>query len=49
LARSGQNKVVAAGGLILSAADASYQDAPCENVLTLIEVWRDMADYPLCV
>jgi len=35
------------GGLILSAADAIFSDAPWENVLTMITTWRDVGAYPI--
>jgi uroporphyrinogen-III decarboxylase len=35
------------GGLILSAADAIYEDAPWENVVALIDAWREVGRYPI--
>ena len=35
------------GGLILSAADAIYEDAPWDNVLAMIDTWRQAGAYPL--
>ena len=35
------------GGLILSASDAIYKDAPWENVVAMIEAWRETDSYPL--
>jgi uroporphyrinogen decarboxylase len=37
------------GGLILSAADAIYRDAPWSNVLIMPDEWRRRRDYPLAV
>jgi len=35
------------GGLILSAADAIYEDAPWENVVALIDAWKEAGRYPI--
>jgi len=35
------------GGLILNAADAIYKDAPWDNVISMIQAWREMGEYPL--
>lgn len=35
------------GGLILSAADCLFSDAPLENVKTMIERWREIGTYPI--
>lgn len=37
------------GGFILYPVDQIFQDTPWQNVLTLIECWREMADYPIAV
>lgn len=37
------------GGFILYPVDQIFQDTPWQNVLTLIESWREMADYPMPV
>ena len=37
------------GGLILSAADAIYEDAPWTNVMALINCWKEAGKYPLQV
>jgi len=34
------------GGFILYPVDQIFQDTPWQNVLTLIECWQEMADYP---
>lgn len=35
------------GGLILSASPSIYEDAPWENVMAMIETWREHGKYPL--
>lgn len=35
------------GGLILSAADAIYEDAPLENAMVMIDTWRKAGTYPI--
>jgi hypothetical protein len=35
------------GGFILYPVDQIFQDTPWRNVLSLVECWRDMADYPI--
>jgi uroporphyrinogen decarboxylase len=35
------------GGLILNAADAIYRDAPWNNVISMIQAWRNMGEYRL--
>ena len=37
------------GGLILEPADCLTEDIPAENILTLIERWREIATYPIRV
>jgi hypothetical protein len=35
------------GGFILYPVDQIFEDTPWQNVLTLVECWREMADYPI--
>lgn len=35
------------GGFVLLAVDQVFDDAPWENVLVMIERWKEIGDYPL--
>ena len=33
--------------MILSASDAIYEDAPWENVMAVINTWKEAGEYPI--
>lgn len=35
------------GGFVLSAVDALFEDTPSENIVSMIEAWRNVATYPI--